>query len=469
MPKEQRADLHERFAAWLELAAGERLAEYEEILGYHLERAYRYRAELGPPDQATRDLGRSAATRLISSAERARERGDFAVAEKLLHGAAEISEGSTRARSLFVLTQIRFEKNDFLGSAETARQAIAAAEATGDPALAQRAALLLDEALGQIEPTHTLGQTRAAAEGALRRLQEMGDDPGIVQATITLSRMAFYHGECARSLEITGELLDRASGFPFTARRMIALTRSVSGYFGPAPVEEALRIYDQALAMVPDSIIAQVFLGEIHAALLAMQGREEEFRVEQDRVDRLMGEIGLPEALTSTYQGRGEAERFLGHPDRAEQQFRAGVEQWDALGETGFNSTMTALLASVLCDLGRFEEAEANAARSRELSAEDDFASQAAWRMAQARVLSHRGEHDEALALADEAVAINATTDYLTWQAESDEVRGMVLAAAGRTDEAIAAHGVALERFERKGAVPAAARTRTRIAELLGE
>jgi tetratricopeptide (TPR) repeat protein len=469
MPKEQRADLHERFAAWLELAAGERLAEYEEILGYHLERAYRYRAELGPPDQATRDLGGSAAIRLISSAERARERGDFAVAEKLLHGAAEISEGSTRARSLFVLTQIRFEKNDFPASAETARQAIAAAESTGDPALAQRAALLLDESLGQIEPTHTLGQTRAAGEEALRRLQELLDDPGIVQATITLSRMAFYHGECARSLEITGELLDRASGFPFTARRMIALIRSVSGYFGPAPVEEALRIYEQALAMVPDSIIAQVFLGEIHAALLAMQGREEEFRVEQDRVDRLMDEIELPEALTNTYQGRGDAERFLGHPDRAEQQFRAGVEQWDALGETGFNSTMTALLASVLCDLGRFEEAEANAAKSRELTAEDDFASQAAWRMAQARVLSHRGEHDEALALADEAVAINATTDYLTWQAESDEVRGMVLAAAGRTDEAIAAHGVALERFERKGAVPAAARTRTRIAALLGE
>ena len=47
MPKEQRADLHQRFAEWLEGAAGERLAEYEEILGYHLEQAYRYRAELG--------------------------------------------------------------------------------------------------------------------------------------------------------------------------------------------------------------------------------------------------------------------------------------------------------------------------------------------------------------------------------------------------------------------------------------
>ena len=93
--------------------------------------------------------------------------------------------------------------------------------------------------------------------------------------------------------------------------------------------------------------------------------------------------------------------------------------------------------------------------RSREFSAEDDFASQAAWRMAQARVLSHRGEHDEALRLADEAVGINEATDYLTWQAESDEVRGMVLAAAGRMEEAQEAYDRALERFERKGVVPA--------------
>ena len=396
MPKEQRADLHERFAEWLEGAAGERLAEYEEILGYHLEQAYRYRAELGPPDEAMKDLGRSAATRLISSAERARERGDFAVAERLLTGAAEISDGTIRARSLFELSQTQFEKNDFPASAETAQQAIDAAEASGDRALAQRAALVLDEALGQIDPTHTLERTRAAAEEALRRLQDLGDDAGIVQATITLSRLAFYHGECAAASRSPTSCSSVRSDLPYSARRRIALNRVVCGYFGPAPVDEALRIHERALAMVPDSVVAQAFLGEVHAALLAMQGREEEFRVELAQVDRLMDEIGLPEALAKTYQGRGEAERFLGHPERAEQQFRRSVEQWDVLGETGFNSTMTALLASVLCDLGRFDEAEANVDRSRELSADDDFASQAAWRMAQARVLSHRGEHDEA-------------------------------------------------------------------------
>ena len=45
MPKEQRADLHERFADWLEgvRATGART----EIVGYHLEQAWRYRRELG--------------------------------------------------------------------------------------------------------------------------------------------------------------------------------------------------------------------------------------------------------------------------------------------------------------------------------------------------------------------------------------------------------------------------------------
>ena len=46
MPKRLRAELHERFADWVEDHAGER-AELDEILGHHLEQAYAYRVELG--------------------------------------------------------------------------------------------------------------------------------------------------------------------------------------------------------------------------------------------------------------------------------------------------------------------------------------------------------------------------------------------------------------------------------------
>ena len=47
LPKTTRAELHERFAAWLEEQGGE-LVELDEIVGYHLEQACRYRSELGP-------------------------------------------------------------------------------------------------------------------------------------------------------------------------------------------------------------------------------------------------------------------------------------------------------------------------------------------------------------------------------------------------------------------------------------
>ena len=75
MPKEQRADLHERFAVWLGAAAAERIAEYEEILGYHLEQAYRYRAELGVADDRAKELAGNAAEHLYASGVRADERG----------------------------------------------------------------------------------------------------------------------------------------------------------------------------------------------------------------------------------------------------------------------------------------------------------------------------------------------------------------------------------------------------------
>ena len=51
LPKATRAELHERFADWLD-EHGAELVERDEILGYHLEQAYRYRTELGSADEA---------------------------------------------------------------------------------------------------------------------------------------------------------------------------------------------------------------------------------------------------------------------------------------------------------------------------------------------------------------------------------------------------------------------------------
>src|SRR5439155_761132 len=78
MLKRTRAELHERLADWLEGTTSDRSSEYEEILGYHLELAYQYRAALGPVDEEGRALAGRAATWLIPAARRASALGDVA-------------------------------------------------------------------------------------------------------------------------------------------------------------------------------------------------------------------------------------------------------------------------------------------------------------------------------------------------------------------------------------------------------
>src|SRR5262249_4518998 len=71
-----RAALHEQFANWLERFVGNHVAEYEEILGYHLEQSYRYRMDLGPADEHIAAIGQRAARSLASAGRRASDRGD---------------------------------------------------------------------------------------------------------------------------------------------------------------------------------------------------------------------------------------------------------------------------------------------------------------------------------------------------------------------------------------------------------
>ena len=60
LPKARRADLHQRFAAWLE-EHGTELVELDELLGYHFEQACRYRAELGVLNDPSADRRRTTA------------------------------------------------------------------------------------------------------------------------------------------------------------------------------------------------------------------------------------------------------------------------------------------------------------------------------------------------------------------------------------------------------------------------
>ena len=96
--KAQRADLHERYADWLEREAGERVSEYQELLGHHLERSFRNHAELAPIAEGRRELATRAARHLGASGTRALARGDIRPAVNLLERAVSLLPDDDPAR-----------------------------------------------------------------------------------------------------------------------------------------------------------------------------------------------------------------------------------------------------------------------------------------------------------------------------------------------------------------------------------
>ena len=97
-----RAELHGRFAEWLEARAGESL-EHDETIGWHLEQAHQHLRELGPLDAKGRALGERAARYLAAAGRRALARDDLRPAASLLGRALDRLDPTDAARAELAL------------------------------------------------------------------------------------------------------------------------------------------------------------------------------------------------------------------------------------------------------------------------------------------------------------------------------------------------------------------------------
>ena len=327
--------------------------------------------------------------------------------------------------------------HDFRTGATYAREAIEEGEKVGDRVAVLRARMVAAESEGQIDPLHTLADTERTVGEALGELEALGDERGAVAAMLLLARTEFYEGRCDRAKELIGSLLERGWDLSPLGSRDAAITLLISGYFGTADPDELARIRDQVVGMLKtEGLLTEGLLSMNAMAQASFRGLEAETLTQAANIGRLWGEIGSEDAEITTYQGLGECMRRIGRLDEAERYLRLGVEAFDRLGETGFNSTMTAMLARTLCDLGRWDEAEClrrrGAVRWRPTTISRRRRSGAWGSRRSARI---RGRAAEALPLADEAVEIVEPTDYLEMLADAHETRAGVLAALGRTDD----------------------------------
>ena len=469
LPKATRAGLHERFALWLE-ERGADLVELDEILGYHLEQAHRYQAELGPLGEEGRALGRRAAERLFAAGRRAAAvRGDMAAAAILLERASALlpADDATRLRSQPEFASALIETGALVQAEEVLRQAIELAQTTGDEGVEARALLSRAFLRLQTDPALGMESIRAETERLMGVFERLGDDQGLARAWRELGKVLMWLGRCeagtealARSLVFAERAGDRRE------RRQVFVWLILAYVFGPLPAEEGGRRVEELRCDLDggSEVEGTALIGE--AAFEAMQGRFEEARRKVIAGRSIYRELGLALDWAGSAMLSGRVELLAGDPASAERELREGYDALERLGETGYLSTVVALLAEAVRAQGRLEEAVQLSEASEQASAPDDFDSQGAWRSVRAQALAGQGAVPEAERLARESVALLEPTDFLVNRAESHTSLAEVLRLAGRPKEAAAALDEALDLYQRKGDVVSAARTRALLGEL---
>jgi class 3 adenylate cyclase/tetratricopeptide (TPR) repeat protein len=451
LAKQTRSELHERFAGWLERVAAERLTEYEEIIAYHLEQAYRYRVELGPPDAHARELAIRAGTLFADAGERADGRGDTTATVDLLTRAVELlpEDLPRRRRILFTLGVRAFDAGDGPRAERILDQAIAEAEQAGDEGASALARLGLLAVHSSTKSTEQVASMREA-ERLAEVLERVGDEAGARLAQAWAAFLLFAQGRAGEATERARALLELGDGNEMWQREARA-SRGVSLVYGPVPADDVIAELQAQIDRAQEKgwvMGANRGIGR----MLALQGRLAESRERNALVRSFFEELGNRQQLASCIAFEGEVEYLSSNYAEAARLTREGYEAMTAIGDRSYASTIAVQLGSVLLDLPDEDEALRFGTIARETSSSDDVVSQAGGRAVQARVLSRRGDHDAAEALAREAAAIMGETDYLDQHAEVVVHLAHVLREAGKAGEAVAAAREALTLYEQKGA-----------------
>ena len=451
--KRRRASLHERFADWLEQRAGDRLAEYEEIVGYHLEQAHRYQGELGATDV---ELAGRAGERLAAAGRRALRRGDERAAAILL----ERSLTLTRPHALDVMLELDLSQALWTDPA----QAMAVAEAA-----AERAAATTDQtgaALARAVATlhgvqcsaKSVDDLEASVQVARPLVEANGDNAALatifwlIGPAVANIRGRYEEWTSAAELGLKHTWLagqQQRGGDRYRIATALAI--------GPRPADEALRTLD-------------TWLGDTHEPWASL--RRAELLSMLERFDEAWAAAELSRELFRE-QGAEWGEYALAIVAALADDRETACRHWqlvcdwlEATRQNGFLASHAALLGLELCGLGRFEEAESYARQSREVGNVDYLVSQGLSREVQALVESQRGNHAEAERLAREALSFLERTDSLAFQGGALRDLAEVLLAAGRAEEAAVTFAHSLDRYERKRILPLARRVRERLTTL---
>jgi DNA-binding SARP family transcriptional activator/class 3 adenylate cyclase/tetratricopeptide (TPR) repeat protein len=464
VPKSLRADMHERFARWLARDARQSAGD-DEILGYHLEQAYRYRTELGRAGPQERALAAQAAERLAAAGRVALTRSDLPAGARLLERAVALlpREDPSRLVLLPTLGLALLESGRLADADRILEEAIERASAGNDPRLEARARVEQQFVRLQAGSSRGIAPARRVADAALGILAEHGDDLGQCRAWC----LHAWIGWTAALIAVADEAWRRAAEHARRAgdqRELFEILgwRASAAVWGPAPVSQAIARCTAIREQVRASPVAVAVTLHPLGLLHAMDGDFDQARRLVRQGNEILDEFGRLHSAVSHHEAL--VELLAGQPAAAEEQLRLGYGRLEEMGERSLLATTAAMLAQAVHAQGHLQEANAFCQVSERTAAAEDVPTQVKWRGVRAKLLGWEGRTSEAVALAREAVRLATPTDMLTMRADALLDLAEVLRLNGPSAEADGAARQALALYERKEDRVSAARARPLLA-----
>jgi class 3 adenylate cyclase/tetratricopeptide (TPR) repeat protein len=462
LPKATRAELHERFAGWLSLHD---LVESDEIVGYHLEQAHRYRSELDALDPAVPLLAARASDHLAAAGRGAMDRGDFHAGRSLLGRATDLLAEDDPSR-LALAPELAFAlvESDEI---PRARAALAQARAHGDPVTAA-IATVVDNSLDFYAGGTMTSEERISRREAVYAVLEAADsDEGLGYYWWDLAgehwvalRAEETIAACERGLEHF-----RRAGL---ARRSEDLTWWIrSAYvFGPTPLPEAIERVRELQVEAGDSMPRQAGAATTLGRLLAMQRNFDEARELYAFGRDFYDSAGMRVSAAGVLMHGAWIEDRAGDLAAWERLLRLGLDDLRELGNQAFFSTVAVYLAECLYYQGRFDETRELCEVGREASPEGDLINLVYADALEGCLLANEGRHDDAERLLRRAVERVQTTDFYFARSDAHLLHAETLALAGRAEAARAEAIVGLRLIDEKGDLAGGDVARSRLGAL---
>jgi class 3 adenylate cyclase/tetratricopeptide (TPR) repeat protein len=467
IPKRRRADLHERHATWVERRSDQELGEHRELAGYHLEQAFGYWLELEPAAaESHQDLATRAGDHLGAAGRTALTRDDVPAAIKLLSRAVELlPEDAAELGMLSAELGVTLTEAGRLAEAKSVLEsAIARAAAQGD-AVAEAHALVgrLFVRL-QVDTGAAAREVRERFEQLLTTFERAGDDLGLGRLWGLRALVHWIEARSARADAAWERAAEHAREAGDERGWSEALSwLGSSAYTGPVHVDEAIERCERIRGQLGGHGRAQALVLDHLAAIRAMRGELAAARELIADSRAILAELGV-----SMHTAVSHDEAFValaaGDVPGAEAVLRTGYERLVEMGEKALLADTAAMLAQVLYEQGRTDEAMELTREAEDAGDADDLSAQIRWRTVRARLLARGAHLAEAERLSAEAVELAARTDWLTDRADALLSQGEVLRMAGSADQAARAIREAISLYQRKGNEVGARRARSVLA-----